>query len=155
MRNSDLGRKRPFPGGFTMIELMIVMGVIAILVTIAYPLFTSQIQKGRRADAQQQLLDVALEQEKYRANNVTYGSCEDLYGAGNPCPAVPGGDNWGYTLAITENTATTYTIEATATGDQTSDNEGGTSCTPLTLDESDNKCAAVCWKVDPASVTCP
>lgn len=145
--------RHPEPG-FTLIELMIVVVVIGILAAIAYPAFTSQIQQGRRADAQQELVDLALRQEKYRANNVTYGDCEDLFGTGNPCPGVPGGSNWGYTLTVTENTATTYTLEATATGDQTSDKEGSTSCTPLTLDESDNKCPAVCWDVDPASVTC-
>lgn len=138
--------------GFTLIELMIVVGVIAILLAVAYPMFTSQIQKGRRADAQQEMLDIALQQEKYRANNVTYGDCTDLYGGA--CPGVPGGDNWGYTLDITENSPATYTIEATATGDQVGDKHGGESCNPLSLDESNNKCPAVCWGVDPDSVDC-
>lgn len=140
--------------GFTMIELMIVMGVIAILVAIAYPMFTSQIQQGRRADAQQELIDLALRQEKHRANNVSYGDCNDIFGTAT-CPGVPGGSNWGYDISITANSATGYTLQATATGDQTGDSEGPTSCTPLTIDESDNKCPAVCWDVDPGSVTCP
>lgn len=141
--------------GFTMVELMIVVAVIAILAAIAYPAFTDQIQKGRRADAQQELIDLALRQEKYRANNVTYGNCEDLFGAGNACPDVSGGSNWGYTVTVTANSATGYTLQATGTGDQANDDEGSTSCSPLTLDEADNKCPAVCWDVDPASVTCP
>lgn len=153
MRTSEMGRKGRATGGFTLIELMIVIVVIAILAAIAYPAFTSQIRQGRRADAQQQLLNVALEQEKWRANNTTYGDCTDLYGG--TCPAVTGGSNWGYTLAITENTATTYTLQATPTGDQVNDSEGSQTCNPLSLDESDNKCPAVCWEVDPGSVTCP
>lgn len=139
--------------GFTLIELMIVVGIIAILAAIAYPAFTSQIQQGRRADAQQELLDLALQEEKYRANNVAYGDCTDLFGGS--CPDVSGGSNWGYTVTVTANTATTYTLQAAATGDQTGDSEGGTDCSTLTLDESDNKCPAVCWDVQPGSVTCP
>lgn len=146
------GHREP---GFTLIELMIVIVVIGILAAIAYPAFTSQIQQGRRADAQQELIDLALREEKYRANNISYGDCEDIFGAGNACPGVPGGSNWGYTVTVTANSATGYTLQATATGDQTSDSEGSQSCTPLTIDESDNKCPAVCWDVDPSSVTCP
>lgn len=150
------GHREP---GFTMIELMIVMAVIAILAAIAYPMFTSQIQQGRRADAQQELVDLALQEEKYRANHVSYGTCADLFG-GASCPDVSGGSNWGYTVTVLDPgpdggpNATNYTLQATATGDQASDKEGSTSCTPLTLDESDNKCPAVCWDVDPASVNC-
>lgn len=142
------GHREP---GFTMIELMIVLAVVAILAALAYPAYNSQIRQGRRADAQQELMDLALRQEKYRANNVTYASCEDLFGAGNSCPGVPGSDNWGYTIDITANSATGYTLEATATGDQTKDKRGGQSCSTLRLNESDQKCPAECWGVDPAS----
>ena len=39
--------------GFTLIELMIVVGVVAILASIAVPIYNEQIRKSRRADAKQ------------------------------------------------------------------------------------------------------
>lgn len=126
--------------GFTMIELMIVLAVVAILAAIAYPMFTSQIQQGRRADAQQELMDMALRQEKWRANHTQYGSLADI---GDPCPGADACEYYGF--AVDNVSATTYTLTATASGPQSSDSEGGTSCTPLTLDQNDDKTPPECW----------
>lgn len=128
--------------GFTMIELMIVLVVVAILAAIAYPAFTTQIQQARRSDAQQELMDMALRQEKWRANNTTYGSLADI---GDPCPGSDACDY--YSFSVGNVSATTYTLTATAqsgTG-QTSDTDGGVSCTPLTLDQNDDKTPPECW----------
>ena len=43
-------------GGFTLIELMIVVAIVAILAAIAYPAYTSQIRKTDRSDAKAALL---------------------------------------------------------------------------------------------------
>ena len=37
--------------GLTLVELMVVVAVMAIIATIAYPIYTNQVQKSRRADA--------------------------------------------------------------------------------------------------------
>lgn len=65
---------RSGPRGFTLIELMITVVVIGILVAIAYPAYTSQVQRSRRADAVALLSVVAQAQERYRTNQSTYGS---------------------------------------------------------------------------------
>jgi type IV pilus assembly protein PilE len=51
--------------GFTLIELMIAVAVVAILAMIAYPSYTSQVMKGRRSAAEAVLLDIAQRQQQY------------------------------------------------------------------------------------------
>lgn len=51
--------------GFTLIELMIAVAVIAILVAIAYPTYQSQLRKGSRAAAQSAMLQIADRQAQY------------------------------------------------------------------------------------------
>lgn len=130
--------------GFTMIELMIVLVVVAILAAIAYPAFTSQIQQGRRADAQQELMDMALRQEKWRANHTEYGTLPDI---GHPCPgsgAQADACDY-YDFGLNNRSATTYTLTATPKNSQASDKEGGVPCDPLELNQSDEKTPEECW----------
>lgn len=48
-----------------MIELMITVAIIAILASIAYPAYTEQIRKGRRAECRSGLLQSMQQQERY------------------------------------------------------------------------------------------
>ena len=45
------GRKPRQTAGFTLIEMMIVIAILAIIIAIAYPAYTEQVRKARRADA--------------------------------------------------------------------------------------------------------
>ena len=91
--------------GFTLIELMIVVGVIAILAAIAIPNFLEQSRKGRRAEALRAIGDYQLALERYRAENPDY-NCPS-----GTCP-VP--TSAYYTIGLTGvPTATSYTITAT------------------------------------------
>jgi type IV pilus assembly protein PilE len=58
--------------GFTLMELMIAVVVVGILASIAYPAFTSTIQRSRRADAIAALSALMQAQERYRSNHATY-----------------------------------------------------------------------------------
>jgi type IV pilus assembly protein PilE len=51
--------------GFTLIELMITVAIVAILGSIAYPAYTSQIAKGKRAECRGGLLQAIQQQERY------------------------------------------------------------------------------------------
>ena len=51
--------------GFTLIEIMLVVLVIAILVAIAFPSYQQHLRKGRRANAEAFLSDVASRQQQY------------------------------------------------------------------------------------------
>lgn len=102
--------------GFTLIELMVVVAAIGILAAIAYPSFIEQTRKARRSDATAGLQEIALRQERWRANNPTYGTAANIGGM----PTSP-----YYTFAITVNTASAYTATATRAGAQTADTTCG------------------------------
>ncbi|OOY52181.1 type IV pilin protein [Solemya velum gill symbiont] len=58
--------------GFSLIELLITIVVIAILASVAYPDYSQFVLKSRRLDAQSELMDLAHRQEIYYAANATY-----------------------------------------------------------------------------------
>lgn len=59
-------------GGFTLIELMIVVAIVAILTSIAYPAYTSAILKGKRAEGRAALTELMQQQERYMTQNNCY-----------------------------------------------------------------------------------
>lgn len=64
----------PQSQGFSLVELMVALAVAGIIGAIAYPAYTSQIQRSRRADAIAALTAVMQAQERYRSNVSTYAS---------------------------------------------------------------------------------
>lgn len=58
--------------GFTLIELMIAVVIAGILAAVAYPSFTSFLQRSRRSDAMAALTTIVQAQERYRSNHSTY-----------------------------------------------------------------------------------
>jgi type IV pilus assembly protein PilE len=59
-------------GGFTLVELMIVVSVIGILAAIAYPNYAEYVLRGRRAEARTALIDLMQQQERFFTQNGTY-----------------------------------------------------------------------------------
>jgi type IV pilus assembly protein PilE len=118
--------------GFTLLELMIVVAVVAILASVAISQYNKQIRKSRRAEAKQVITDLALRQEKWRSNHTTYvgtnSTIPEKTALGVITPASNSVTKEYYTIAIIGNaSATTFTIRATprAGTDQTKD-----VCTP-------------------------
>lgn len=134
--------------GFTLIELLITVAIIGILATIAYPVYTDSVRKGRRAEAITDLYSIQLAQEKWRANNTTYGTLANVWGTVTTSPST--GTAY-YDLALTNNTATGYTLTATAksAGGQNQDKANGVTCTPLTITQNGPTYSPVgqtaCW----------
>ena len=66
--------------GMTLLELLIVVVIFVFLASVALPLWNSQVQKARRADARNLLLFVQIEQEKYRADTGSYAPSMNALG---------------------------------------------------------------------------
>jgi type IV pilus assembly protein PilE len=131
------------PRGFTLIELMITVTVVAILAAVALPAFNNQIRKSRRTDARTMLLDLSARAERmYSATNSYWDAASALtpvdlgYPAGTAWPLASGGGY--YTVNISNSTASTYTFTATVTGAQTTD----TTCKTFVVDNTGKQSAA-------------
>jgi len=74
--------------GFTLIELMIVVAVIAILAAIAYPAYTNSILKGRRAEARTAIMELMQQQERYMTQRGTYLAFTNVNGVTSPSDAA-------------------------------------------------------------------
>ena len=98
--------------GFTLLELMIVVAILAILSTIAFASYQNQVIKSRRSAATTCLQERAQFMERYYTTNLTY--------AGAPDPASCGQDlDPFYTVAFNGTPgAKTYLIQATPTASQ-------------------------------------
>lgn len=95
-------------GGFTLIELMIVVVVIGILASIAIPSYQNHVRNAQRADGTTALMDLRMAQERWRANNTSYtDDIGNLVGVGSVSP------DGRYNLAIVSATATGFRLSAT------------------------------------------
>lgn len=101
------GRAR-FRPGFTLIELMIVVGIVAILATIAYPSYQSQIRKTRRGDAQAVLMQAAQYMERLYTENGCYDK--------NPCGGSTA-TSLPFTKSPIDGVETYYDIKLSAVDD--------------------------------------
>lgn len=120
---SRLSAQKQRTQGFTLIELMIVVAIVAILVVVAYPAYSKQIRKGHRVDAKSAVLEAAAREEKFFATHNQYSNVAvDLNYAALPFDVISNGQKV-YELSITVNTAgaPTYLITATPFGDQVND----------------------------------
>jgi len=69
-------RARQREGGFTLIELMMVIAIVGILAAIGYPAYSNSIIKSNRAAAQSYLMDLAQAQQQYFNDSRTYAADE-------------------------------------------------------------------------------
>jgi type IV pilus assembly protein PilE len=60
--------------GFTLIELMIVVAVVALLAAIGYPSYRDHVARGQRSQGQQFLSDIAQRQEQYLLDRRQYAT---------------------------------------------------------------------------------
>ncbi|GMQ83984.1 MAG: type IV pilin protein [Gammaproteobacteria bacterium] len=142
---------RNIPRGFTLTELIIAVAIIGILAAIAYPAYTSQLQKTRRAECRSALMQIAGAMEAdFSRNNNQYRDILNTVPPRFPgtCP-IDGTGAPTYTLNIPVLTASTYTLTATpiAGTAQTNDRCGTLTLTNLLLKgQGSGATLEQCWQ---------
>lgn len=69
--------------GFTLIELMIVVAIIAIIATFAYPSYQESVRKGYRSEGKAKLLEVSQQLERCYTQENKYGGASCIYKNGD------------------------------------------------------------------------
>lgn len=100
--------------GFSLLELIIVLGIVGIITAIAYPSYETYITRSRRADGQSALLDLAARMERYYSSHNTYATATIASGnAQTDILRTSDSPNGWYTLTITNQENDNYAIQAT------------------------------------------
>lgn len=136
--------------GFTLLEVMIVVAIIGIISSFAYPSYRESVRKTNRATATGLLLENAQFMERFFTENNTYVGAPLRF---NRSP-MAAGSRQNYAISFTAAaTATTYTLQAVPTAGGPMD---GDDCGTLTFDNlgvrnaangspANGKTVAQCW----------
>jgi len=130
------------PKGFTLIELMIVVAVVAILAAIAFPSYNDSVRKSRRGQAKADIVEYAQMAERYHTIKNTYVDFA-LPAAWSPREA---GATARYKLELVPTaTQSAFTIKATALGDQAKDDCGDLGINQAGAKTNSKSALSKCW----------
>jgi type IV pilus assembly protein PilE len=137
----DFSMDRNGRKGFTLLEMLVVVTIIAVLAALALPGYSAALQQGRRTDAIGALLRLQLAQERWRAQHAEYASLADL-GLGGLS------SDGHYRLQVEDANAAGYRATATpvAGGPQAHDACGVFAVNQDGPDHGDGHADARCWK---------
>lgn len=121
MSVSHCNSTRRLSAGFTLIELMIVVAIVGILSSIAYPAYSDYIRRSRLPEAFSLLADYRAKMEQYYQDNKNYGSSGGTTCAtdntANKWNTFTGGDYFDIACATKtgagDSTGQSYTLTAT------------------------------------------
>ena len=119
--------------GFSLIELMITVGILTILASIALPSYRAYVLRSNRGDATQALLRIAAQQEKFFLQNNTYaGTVDDLN-------VDTKSEHGLYDLTVTAGDVNGFTAEAVANADESQADDDA--CQTFRIDAQGRKLA--------------
>ena len=138
---------RPFLGpasarGLTLIELMIVILVLGVLVSLAYPNYRQFATRATRTEAKAALLQIAANQERWYLNNNAYTT--DLRNLGFDVADNYETDTGSYEISVVAADTNNFTATATYLKDNDEKNRCGT----FSIDARNAKTSAPyndCW----------
>ena len=145
-------RSRRYSGGFTLVEIMVVVAIVALLGAISVSSYRSYVLRAARTEGRMALLAIQVAQEKYFLQNNQYAQDIATVIANPPAGLginlTAGGVTTGgnYTLSFSAVTANTYTLQAVATGNQTQDTAA---CLVFTIDDKGARTppdSSGCWR---------
>ncbi|MFO1433634.1 MAG: type IV pilin protein [Candidatus Competibacteraceae bacterium] len=143
--------------GFTLIELMMTVAIVAILAAVAYPSYVEHVYRSRRADAKATLTELAQWMERNYMLSLKYdknsqGNNIDNTSLQTPIQGRTVLNYYDFAFVNNTLTATAFTLSATAKGSQAGDSK----CKVLTLTSTGLKSAydanaqadanGDCWK---------
>ena len=131
--------------GITLFELMIAIGIIGILFSVAYPSYVDFVLRSNRAEAQTELLRIANLQEQYYLDQRTYASDMTKLGLGaDPFINLNTGGNYSFDATVPAD-GNSFVLTATAIGTQASKD---VDCTTFTVTQTGEKSAesSDCWE---------
>lgn len=123
--------------GFTLIELMITVVIIAILAAVALPSYNRYVVRSKRSAAQAEMMNIANIEQQYFIANRSYGTKTTIESNGYALPSNLT-SVYSYDIAIGTGAVPSFAITFTATGSQASDGN-------LTLDNAGNKTPSNKW----------
>jgi type IV pilus assembly protein PilE len=118
--------------GFSLVEIMIVVTIVAILAAIAYPSYLESVRKTHRNEVKAELMDVAKKLQRYKVANFRYlqtnGTPITLANIGEVAPLIiPRQGAPRYEITLGGVTANTWTLTATPINDTTQQLDGSLS----------------------------
>ena len=137
--------------GFSLIELMVTVAIVAILLAIAVPAYSSYVLRSHRVEARTALTDLAGREEKYYSVYNQYSTDPialgyAAVGSGATFPLTVGSGYYTVSAAVTNaaGAPSTYTFTAVPVGRQNSD----TQCLLFTINQLGVQTATTpsCWQ---------